>query len=134
MKRVVALFVAVMYMSVATAFAQEPIARHASASRPVTFAPNPPAPRFSLFRAIPQLPKVTAMAAPAPLLFTPASRANVWAMAMPPNAKGGKSFWKTPWPYVIAGGVIATVVIVKKKGYSNGGACPPGQELNCNIY
>ena len=31
-----------------------------------------------------------------------------------------KSFWKTPWPYVIAGGAIIAGVLIAKGGDGNG--------------
>ena len=34
---------------------------------------------------------------------------------------GKKSFWKSPWPYVIAGAVIAGVIIATK-GYDDNGS------------
>jgi hypothetical protein len=27
---------------------------------------------------------------------------------------GGKSFWKTPWPYVIGGGVVVMLVVISQ--------------------
>ena len=52
-------------------------------------------------------PKVTlARVAPA-LAAAPAARA---------KASGGKSFWKTPWPYVIGVGVVVSVVVAKHNG------------------
>jgi hypothetical protein len=37
----------------------------------------------------------------------------------PAQASGGKSFWGTPWPYVIAGGAILAIIVVAKN--SEGG-------------
>lgn len=46
---------------------------------------------------------------------------------------GKKSFWKSPWPYVIAGAVIAGVIIATK-GYddspSGGYQAPAGNSQN----
>lgn len=37
-----------------------------------------------------------------------------------PAQNGKKSFWKTPWPYVIIGAVAVVVVVAAKGGYGNG--------------
>jgi hypothetical protein len=131
MKRVVALSVAITYLSVATAFAQEPIVRHATAFRPVTFAPPTPTPRVSLVPAIPQL-KITALATSAPAVWTPAPRMNLSAMAaLAQNGKSSKSFWKTPWPYVIAG-AVAVGVVVARRGYKS--KTPGCSDPSCSVY
>ena len=40
--------------------------------------------------------------------------------ASPRASKQKKSFWKTPWPYVIAGGVIAAGLIIAYSGDGSG--------------
>ena len=37
-----------------------------------------------------------------------------------PAQNGRRSFWKTPWPYVIIGAVVVVAVIAAKGGYGNG--------------
>lgn len=37
-----------------------------------------------------------------------------------PVPRNGKSFWKSPWPYIIAGGVTAAVIIAVNAGNNNG--------------
>jgi hypothetical protein len=55
------------------------------------------------------------------------------AIAPIPKQNGKKSFWKSPWPYVIAGAVIAGVIIATK-GYddspSGGYQAPAGNLQN----
>ena len=134
MKRVVALSAAITYLSVATAFAQEPIGRRVSAPRPLTFAPTTPTtptPGVSLVRAIPQL-KMTALAAPAPRLWSSPSKVKFSAAAaLAQNGKSSKSFWKTPWPYLIAGGVVVAVVVSRRGYKSNVAGC---SDPSCSVY
>ena len=43
------------------------------------------------------------------------------APSTPAPAQNGRSFWKTPWPYVIIGAAVVVGVIAAKGGYGNGG-------------
>jgi hypothetical protein len=36
------------------------------------------------------------------------------AAPAPVQVTGGKSFWKTPWPYVIGGGVVVMLVVISQ--------------------
>jgi hypothetical protein len=57
---------------------------------------------------------------------------NLSAMAaLTPQAKSSKSFWKTPWPYLIAGAVVVGVVVANK-GYKS--KTPGCSGPNCTIY
>jgi hypothetical protein len=43
------------------------------------------------------------------------------SLARAPQATSTKkSFWKTPWPYVIAGGLVVAGVLIGKSGDGNG--------------
>ena len=42
------------------------------------------------------------------------------APSTPAPAQNGRSFWKTPWPYVIIGAAVVVAVIAAKGGYGNG--------------
>ena len=49
------------------------------------------------------------------------ARRDLFATTVAPRAaKQKKSFWKTPWPYVIAGGVIAAGLIIAYSGDGSG--------------
>jgi hypothetical protein len=48
---------------------------------------------------------------------TPATAA---AAKFAPVPRSGKSFWKSPWPYIIAGGVAAAIIIGVNAGNNNG--------------
>jgi hypothetical protein len=37
-----------------------------------------------------------------------------------PAQNGKKSFWKTPWPYVIIGAVVVVAVVAASGGYGDG--------------
>jgi hypothetical protein len=43
------------------------------------------------------------------------------SIAAPRAPQQKKSFWKTPWPYVIIGGVVAAGVIIATSGGSGSG-------------
>lgn len=132
MKRVVTVSVALIYLSAATAFAQEPIGRHVRATQAVTFAPPAPTPSVSLVPKIPQV-KVTAMAAPAPRLWTAVQPAKLSAAAaLAKNPSSSKSFWKSPWPYLITGGVVVAVVVARHGGYKSN--TPGCSDPSCSVY
>ena len=38
----------------------------------------------------------------------------------PAPRQNGKSFWKTPWPYVIIGAVVVVAVVAASGGYGDG--------------
>lgn len=123
MKRVVALSVAMAYMSMATTFAQEPAGRRVSAFRPVTFATTTPTAGIAPAPAI-SLSKLTATAAPAVPVWTPAPRLRLSAMsAAAPTPRASKSFWKSPWPYLIGGAVVVAVVVARRGYKSNTPGC-----------
>jgi Na+/H+ antiporter NhaD/arsenite permease-like protein len=41
--------------------------------------------------------------------------------ATPVRAAAGKSFWHTPWPYVIFGAAAVVVIVAGNKGGTSGG-------------
>ena len=50
------------------------------------------------------------------------ARRDLFAASVAPRAPmQKKSFWKTPWPYVIIGGVVAAGVIIATSGGSGSG-------------
>jgi hypothetical protein len=48
------------------------------------------------------------------------ARSIVVAPNTPAPAQNGRSFWKSPWPYVIIGAAVVVAVVAAKGGYGNG--------------
>lgn len=53
-------------------------------------------------------------------------KAAVLLVAAPSQAAAKKSFWQTPWPYVIAGAVVVIAVVAAKSGDGYGSSASPG--------
>jgi hypothetical protein len=51
---------------------------------------------------------------------TPGREATIARSAPASRQNGKKSFWKTPWPYVIIGAAVAIGVLVASGGYGDG--------------
>jgi hypothetical protein len=104
MTRALVLALAITVLFASPGFAQSP-------SAPPTAAAKPPAVARTDFSArAAGIDKMTAARtrpenAPAP---RPAQNGQ--------QGTGGRSFWKTPWPYVIIAGVAATVLIAAGDG------------------
>lgn len=84
------------------------------------------APAFAQDLTYHGVPLRAALAAPA-VVATPPPRPVVVASAemtpdiiSPAAQSQKKSFWKTPWPYAIAGCVVVVAVVVAKKGSGGG--------------
>jgi hypothetical protein len=78
---------------------------------------NPATPTLNLkaqgIQAAAEQARLTAAEKPARNLAT--------APATPtPTQNGKKSFWKTPWPYVIIGAVAVVAIVAAKGGYGDG--------------
>lgn len=110
----------VMIRSVVIAVAVIGITAHSASAQQLTYNGLPLKQAFSA--------SVTLQAAPAPVpsaasiaqpTFSVAPRRQ--ASPQPAQAKG-KSFWHTPWPYVIAGAAAATIIIVANSNQLH----PPG--------
>jgi hypothetical protein len=101
MKRVVVFVVFVTWLGVTPAFAAGPDAQSPAAGP--TAAPATLRYDFSARSAgIDQMVQTTKR---------PDMRRAAPAAA---QATGKKSFWKTPWPYVIGGGVVAALVVISQ--------------------
>jgi hypothetical protein len=101
MKRVVVLVVLFTWLGVTPAFAAGPDAQSPAAAPPAAAA----TPRYDFSArsaGIDQMVKATTR---------PDVRRAAPAAA---QATGNKSFWKTPWPYVIGGGVVAALVVISQ--------------------
>ena len=120
MRRTIAAAVVLTLVAAVGVHAQEPqvspfriapVAKPASSASPVKVTPAMPATAIfskeSIQKAIVFNPKMTVTALPAP---APAPRA----------PRSFKSFFKTPWPYIIGGAVAAGIIIAMNSGNDNG--------------
>jgi len=102
MKRVVLFVVLVMWLAVTPAFAAGP-----EAKSPAPVPPAAPATIKYDFSARSAGIVEMAQTSKRPDLRRAAPAALV-------QATGNKSFWKTPWPYVIGGGVVVMLVVISQ--------------------
>jgi hypothetical protein len=100
--RAIAAAVAALFLCASPGFAQS-VQKERHTTRSVQAA----RPDFSSSAA--GIDRMAAAAAPRDTAPTAARRTS------PAQSSGGRSFWKTPWPYVIIGGVAAAVIIASAK-------------------
>ena len=91
MKRVVALTVLALILGITSAFAQTPSTKNVSLRQ-----------------------SIAAAVAHTPLKVSPTA-------VRTHTAATGKSFWHTPWPYVIFGAAAAVIIVAANKGSTGTG-------------